>query len=53
MERFKEKKSIRQYAKDHNINRGSVDYIQKKFITELAKSLEEREKADGIKRIID
>lgn len=52
MERFKEKKSIRQYAKDHNINRGSVDYIQKKFITELAKSLEERDKADGVKRII-
>ena len=51
LERFKEKKSIRQYAKDHNLNRGSVDYIQKKLITALAKALEERDKADGIKRL--
>ena len=53
LERFKEKKSIRQYAKEHNLNRGSVDYIQKKLITALAKALEERDKSDGIKRLLD
>lgn len=53
MERFKEKKSIRQYAKEHNLNRGSVDYNQKKLITALAKALEERDKSDGIKRLLD
>lgn len=51
-ERFMEKKSIRKYAEAHNLNRGSVDYIQKKFFKALAECLENRDKADGKKRII-
>ena len=51
-ERFTEKKSIRKYAEAHNLNRGSVDYIQKKFFKALAECLENRDKADGKKRII-
>lgn len=35
-ERYKEKKSIRQYAAAHNLNRGSVNHIQKKFYTAFA-----------------
>lgn len=50
-ERFIEKRSIRKYAEAHNIGRGSVDYIQKKFMTALAKCLENRDKSDGINRL--
>lgn len=41
-ERFVEGKSIRKYAAAHGINRGAVDYIQKKFFLALAALLEER-----------
>jgi len=46
-ERFYEGKSLRKYAEEHVINRGSADYIQKKLITSLAASLEARDAADG------
>lgn len=51
-ERFIEKKSIRKYAETHNLNRGSVDHIQRKFFKALAECLENRDKADKKKRII-
>lgn len=51
-ERFIEKKSIRKYAEAHNLNRGSVDHIQRKFFKALAECLENRDKADKKKRII-
>ncbi len=51
-ERFIEKKSIRKYAEAHNLNRGSVDHIQRKFFSALAECLENRDKADKKKRII-
>ena len=38
-ERFVEGKSIRKYATEHGINRGTVDYKQKKFFTALAEKL--------------
>lgn len=50
-ERFHDKKSIRKYAEEHNLNRGSVDYLQKKFLTALATALHDRDAADGKKRI--
>ena len=46
-ERFYEGKSLRKYAEEHDINRGSADYIQKKLITVLAGNLESRDVADG------
>ena len=51
-ERFVEKKSIRKYAEAHNLNRGSVDHIQRKFFSALAECLENRDKADKKNRII-
>ena len=50
-ERFEEGKSIRKYAEEHNLNRGSVAYIQKKLIAALSKLLEERDRADGKSRL--
>lgn len=50
-ERFFEGKSIRQYTAEHEINRASVDYIQKEFFTTLAEALAERDKADGVSRL--
>ena len=38
-ERFVEGYSIRKYAAAHGLNRGSVDYIQKKLFTALAEKL--------------
>lgn len=43
--------SIRKYAQAHSLNRGSVDYLQKKFFTALAHELKERDEAQGKKRI--
>ena len=43
-ERFIEGKSIRKYAAEHGINRGSVDYIQKKLFNALAQKLKEETK---------
>lgn len=50
-ERFVDGLSIRKYAQAHNLNRGSVDYIQKKLFTALAAELKARDEADGICRL--
>nr|WP_326185974.1 hypothetical protein [uncultured Oscillibacter sp.] len=39
--------SIRKYADAHQLNCGSVDYLQKKFFTALAQLLKERDEVDG------
>ena len=46
-ERFVYGLSIRKYAEAHQLNRGSVDYLQKKFFSALARLLKERDEADG------
>ena len=46
-ERFVEGLSIRKYAEAHHLNRGSVDYLQKKFFSALARLLRERDEAEG------
>lgn len=46
-ERFVEGLSIRKYAETHQLNRGSVDYLQKKFFTALARLLKERDEVEG------
>ena len=46
-ERFVEGLSIRKYAEAHHLNRGSVDYRQKKFFSALAQLLKERDEAEG------
>ena len=50
-ERYIDGKSIRKYAEEHGLNRGSVDYMSKKFITAFSKALKERDDADGICRL--
>lgn len=51
-ERFVDGLSIRKYAEAHQLNRGSVDYLQKKLLTALAQLLKERDEADGICRLL-
>ena len=46
-ERFVEGLSIRKYAEAHQLNRGSVDYLQKKFFSAMAQLLKERDEAEG------
>ena len=46
-ERFVEGLSIRKYAETHQLNRGSVNYLQKKFFSALARLLKERDEAEG------
>ena len=46
-ERFVDGLSIRKYAEAHQLNRGSVDYLQKKFFSAPARLLKERDEADG------
>ena len=46
-ERFVEGLSIRKYAEAHQLNRGSVDYLQKKFFSAMARLLKERDEAEG------
>lgn len=46
-ERFVEGKSIRKYAAEHDLNRGSVEHIQRKLITAFAAALKQRDDADG------
>ena len=46
-ERFVEGLSIRKYAVAHQLNRGNVDYLQKKFFSALAQLLIERDEAEG------
>ena len=50
-ERFRQKKSIRKYAADHNLNRGSVNYMQKMFYNAFAEQLDARDKAEKVCRI--
>ena len=45
--RFSEAK----YAQAHDLNRGSVDYLQQKFFVALAQALKERDDADGRSRL--
>ena len=46
-ERFVDGLSIRIYAEAHQLNRGSVDHLQKKFFVALARLLKERDEAEG------
>ena len=46
-ERFVDGLSIRKYAEAHQLNRGSVDYLQKKFFSALAQLLKERDGAEA------
>ena len=46
-ERFVEGLSIRKYAVAHQLNRGSGEYLQKKFFSALALLLKERDEAEG------
>ena len=50
-ERFIEGLSIRKYAVAHQLNRGSVDYLQKKLFSALARLLKERDEAEGLCRL--
>ena len=45
-ERFVDGLSIRKYAEAHQLNRGSVDYLQRKFYSVLARLLKERDEAE-------
>ena len=51
IDHFQKGISMRQYAANKNINRGSVEYQQKKLYAKLAELLEERDLSDGQKRI--
>ena len=51
-ERFVDGLSIRRYAEAHQLNRGSVDYLQKKFFSALASLLKERDEAEGTCRLL-
>ena len=50
-EHFQNGVSIRKYAETHNMNRGSVEYHQKKLYSALAMLLEERDLSEGKTRI--
>lgn len=50
-ERFVKRLSIRKYAQAHDLNRGSVDHLQRKFFAALAQALRERDEADGRSRL--
>ena len=49
--RFVEGQSIRKYAETNDMNRGSVDYAQRKLFTILAAELQARDEADGKVRL--
>ena len=51
-ERFMDGLSIRKYAEAHQLNRGSVDYQQKKFFSALASLPKERDEAEGTCRLL-
>ena len=51
-ERFIDGLSVRKYAEAHGLNRGSVDYQQKKFFSALASLLKERDEAEGTCRLL-
>jgi len=48
---FFDGQSIREYAAAHNLNRGSVEYLRKKFFRDFAYLLERRDKTEDIVRI--
>jgi len=48
---FFDGQSIREYASAHNLNRGSVEYMRKKFFRDFAYLLERRDKTEGVVRI--
>ena len=48
---FFDGQSIREYATAHNLNRGSVEYLRKKFFQDFAYLLEQRDKTEGRIRI--
>lgn len=50
-ERFAKGLSIRKYAQAHDLNRGSVDHLQRKFFAALAQMLRERDEAEGRSRL--
>lgn len=50
-ERFIKRLSIRKYAEAHNMNRGSVENIQRKMYKKLSALLYERDQTDGKVRI--
>ena len=50
-ERFIKRLSIRKYSEAHNMNRGSVENIQRKMYKKLSALLYERDQADGKVRI--
>ena len=50
-ERYVDGLSVRKYAEAHNMNRGSVDHLNRKFIAELAVALKARDEADGVCRL--
>ena len=50
-ERFIKRLSIRKYAEAHNMNRGSVENIQRKMYKKLSVLLYECDQADGKVRI--
>lgn len=50
-ERFVQGFSIRKYAQVHDLNRGSVDYLQRKFFSALAALLKEQDAAEGRNRL--
>lgn len=49
--RFMNGLSIRKYAQAHGLNRGSVDHLQRKFFTALARALKERDETEGHDRL--
>ena len=46
-----EGKSIRKYAEEYNINRGSVEYQQKRLIVALSNLLFDRDAVEGVCRV--
>ena len=50
-ERYLEGKSIRKYADEHGINRGSVVYLNQKMINAFADELRKRDESDGVCRL--
>ena len=50
-ERYINGESVRKYADQHDLNRGSVEHIERKMIDTLAAELKRRDEADGVCRL--
>lgn len=50
-EHYIQNTSIRRYAESHSMNRGSVEYIQRKLLRDLSDLLYKRDYADGKNRL--